>query len=170
MPPPNPAPTLLEIANRLDCVLLAGDPKRDLAVFARIVHEAGPHAAGRFIALDATAVPETLFAAELFGFFGGALYRGDGRRRMGRVELASGGTLFVNNVDSLGLDAQAQLLNALNVGEATPLRGDTAYAVSTRLIAGTHSDLAAAVLEGRFRRDLYERLAATLITVPPAAP
>ena len=86
MTPPDSRPTLLEIANRLDRVVLAGNPEQDLATVARMVHEAGPHAGGRFVALDAAALPEVLFKVELFGHCGGA-FAGQDRRRMGRLEL-----------------------------------------------------------------------------------
>ena len=88
---------------------------------------------------------------------------------MSRFELASCGTLFLGNVQALEASAQKRLLGVLELGVATPLRGDNEpYAVSARVIAGATGDLTRLVREGRFRQDLYERLAATIITVPSA--
>jgi len=163
-----PDSALLTIANRLDCVLLSSERTAGLETFARLVHESGPHAAGNFLTFSASRLPEVLAEVELFGFAGGAFPPPTGRHRAGRLLRASGGTLFISEIEHLGLLAQKELLRVIDRREVRPLKFDGTCPVQTRLIAGTGGDLADAVAAGRFRRDLYERLAATVIAVPPA--
>jgi|KBSSwiStaDraftv2_1062776.scaffolds.fasta_scaffold196837_2 two-component system response regulator HydG len=157
---------LLAIANRLHYVLLAGDDDRAIEAFALRIHQYGPHSDGPFVTMNAAVLPPILAEAELrshvLGPFPG--------RRQGRLERAHGGTLFLSRIEALDVAAHRHLLHMIDHREATPMGAeDEPYQVTARLIVTTSEDLAAAVRAGRFRRDLYERLAATVVTVPTAA-
>lgn len=116
--------------------------------------------------LNAAAVPETLIDAELFGHVKGA-FTGAVEARLGRIRSAYGGSLFLDEVGDLGPNTQVKLLRVMETDEVSPLGSDKVYPASCRYVAATHKDLAALVEAGQFRRDFYERLAGTIIRVPP---
>jgi DNA-binding NtrC family response regulator len=115
---------------------------------------------------NAAAVPETLVAAELFGHVKGA-FTGANEARLGRIRSAHAGSLFLDEVGDLGPSTQVKLLRVIETDEVSPLGSDKTYPASCRYVAATHKDLGAMVAAGVFRRDLYERLAGTVIRLPP---
>lgn len=161
------ARALLERAAAVDIgVLLAGETGtgKDLAALA--LHEAGPRAAGPFVALDCGALPEKLLDAELFGHERGAFTGADGAKK-GRIEMAQGGTLFLDEVGELSLESQARLMRVLQERRLRRVGGEVDLPVDIRVVAATHVDLGVARREGRFREDLYHRLAEFHVSLPP---
>src|SRR5262249_42901694 len=132
----------------------------------RALHAAGPRRDGPFVAVNCAAIPEELIESELFGHERGA-FTGATQARKGRFEDAHHGTLFLDEVGDLSARAQTKLLRALQEGEINRVGGNRAIRVDVRVIAATNKDLRALVGEGRFREDLYFRLAVVPITVPP---
>jgi DNA-binding NtrC family response regulator len=147
-------------------VLLQGESGTGKEVAARAIHENGPRAAARFVAVNCAAIPENLLESELFGHEKGA-FTGAVARRIGRFEQASGGTLFLDEVADLSLPLQAKILRALQEHEIERLGGGETIPVDVRVIAASNRDLRAAIAAGRFREDLYYRLAVLVIRLPP---
>ena len=147
-------------------VLLLGETGVGKERFARWVHDHSPRAAGPFVAVNCAAIPNELIESELFGVQKGA-YTGAQQSRLGRFERAHGGTLFLDEVGDLSPSAQVKLLRALQTGVIERLGGTEPCKVDVRLVAATNVDLLRAIAEGRFRADLYYRLAAYPITIPP---
>jgi transcriptional regulator with PAS, ATPase and Fis domain len=135
-------------------------------VVAEQIHRQGPRAAGPFIRLNCGAVPETLLESELFGHERGA-FTGADRRKAGYVEAAAGGTLFLDEVGELGSSMQIRLLRVLEDRRFMRVGGREEISVDVRIIAATNRDLEAEVERGRFRQDLYFRLSAFVVRVPP---
>ena len=131
---------------------------------ARALHLASGRA-GRFVAVNCAAIPATLLESELFGHERGA-FSGADRRRIGRFEQAHAGTLLLDEIGELPLDLQAKLLRVLEAREVERLGGTEPVPIDVRIVAATHVDLARAVTEGRFRQDLYYRLAVLPVRVP----
>ena len=119
-----------------------------------------------YLKVNAGALPDTLLEAELFGAEAGA-YTGAGRRRIGRFEAADGGTLLLDEIGNLSAAGQAKLLRVLQSGEFERLGSSETRRVDVRVLAATNADLAAEIAAGRFRQDLYYRLAVIEIAVPP---
>lgn len=157
--------TLTRIARSEASVLLLGETGTGKEVMARVLHDESPRNAKPFIAVNCGAIPEALLEAELFGHARGA-FTGADRRREGRVAAAEGGTLFLDEIGELPLSLQVKLLRLLQersyepVGESKPVRADF------RLVAATNKDLLVEVEAGRFRRDLYYRLAVCPVELP----
>jgi DNA-binding NtrC family response regulator len=147
-------------------VLLLGETGVGKEMFARWLHENGPRAKGPFIAVNCAAIPHDLLEAELFGVEKGA-YTGAQVARAGRFERASGGTLFLDEVGDLPLAAQAKLLRALQSGEIERLGSEHTTKTDVRIVCATNVDLGQAIQGGKFRHDLYYRLATFPITIPP---
>ncbi len=147
-------------------VLLLGETGVGKEVFARWLHEHSREAEGPFVAVNCSAIPTELVESELFGVRRGA-YTGAVETRQGRFERANGGTLFLDEIGELPLAAQAKLLRVLQTGEIERLGDDKPMKVNVRLISATNVDLAEAMREGRFRSDLYYRLATYPIMLPP---
>jgi DNA-binding NtrC family response regulator len=147
-------------------VLLHGESGTGKELAARALHTASQRRSGPFVALNCAAIPETLQEAELFGHEKGA-FTGAATRRVGRLEEADGGTLFLDEVAEMPLGLQAKLLRALQekafarVGSGGEVRSDF------RLVAATHRDLFREVGAGRFREDLFYRIAVFELAVPP---
>ncbi len=152
-------------ANGAINVLLLGETGVGKEVFARWLHEHSRASEGPFVAVNCSAIPAELVEAELFGVRRGA-FTGAVETRQGRFERANGGTLFLDEVGDLPLAAQAKLLRVLQTGEIERLGDDKPMKVSVRLISATNVDLAEAMREGRFRADLFYRLATYPITIP----
>ena len=123
---------------------------------------------GPFIKVNVGALPKELMEAELFGAEAGA-YTGATKVRQGRFEAADGGTLFLDEIGNLSLEGQAKLLRVLQTGEYERLGSSTTRRVTVRLISATNADLPTAIVQGRFREDLYYRLNVIELRVPPLA-
>jgi DNA-binding NtrC family response regulator len=147
-------------------VLLLGETGVGKEVFARWLHENSDRAHKPFVAINCAALPSELIEAELFGVRKGA-YTGAQQSRPGRFERADGGTLFLDEVGDLPPATQVKLLRVLQNGELERLGDDQTRTVDVRLVAATNVDLPRAIADGRFRSDLYYRLATYPVTIPP---
>ena len=156
---------LARVAGTTVTVLLQGESGTGKEVIARAVHLSGPRAAKPFVAVNCAAIPENLLESELFGHEKGA-FTGAVARKIGRFQQATGGTLFLDEVADLSLTLQAKILRAVQEREIERLGGGEAIPVDVRLIAATNRDLRAATDSGRFREDLYYRLAVMIIELP----
>jgi len=157
---------LQQAASSQITVLLLGETGVGKEMFARCLHDSGARREGPFIAVNCAAIPPELVEAELFGVEKGA-YTGALVSRQGRFERADGGSLFLDEIGDLPLAAQAKLLRVLQDGQIERLGDQRSRRVRVRLIAATNSDLQQLVREGRFRSDLYYRLNAYQILIPP---
>jgi len=146
-------------------VLIEGETGTGKEIFARAIHAASERS-GPFVPVNCSAVPETMFEAEVFGAWRGA-YTGLNSDRTGLYRLADGGTLFLDEVGDLPGPMQAKLLRVLEDGHIRPLGGDTTVRVDVRVLAATLKPLMALVDAGTFRRDLYFRLSQACIRLPP---
>jgi len=147
-------------------VLLLGETGVGKEMFARYLHETSPRAREPFVAVNCAAMPPDLVESELFGVEKGA-YTGASVSRPGRFERAHGGTLFLDEVGDLPPSAQAKLLRVLQEGELERLGDHRTRHVNVRLVAATNADLKSLVKDGRFRSDLYYRLNAYQVVIPP---
>ena len=147
-------------------VLLVGESGTGKEVVAREIHRRSPVSKGPFVAIDCGALPEQLMESQLFGHKRGA-FTGAERDRDGLFHLADGGTLFLDELGNLPLPLQAKLLRALQERKVTPVGGDQAISFRTRLLCATNSPLEEEVKAGRFRMDLYHRVAEFLVVLPP---
>jgi two-component system C4-dicarboxylate transport response regulator DctD len=133
---------------------------------ARCLHDFGPRASKAFVALNCAAIPEQLFESELFGHESGAFTGAQGKR-IGRIEHADGGSLFLDEVESLPLAQQAKLLRVLQEKSLERLGSNRSIAVDLRVISAVKPDLASEVRGGRFREDLFYRLNVAELHLPP---
>jgi DNA-binding NtrC family response regulator len=147
-------------------VLLQGESGTGKEIAARAIHDRSPRASRPFVAINCAVLAETLLESELFGHERGA-FTGAHAQRQGRIELADGGTFFLDEVGELRPPLQAKLLRVLEQRSFERVGSSTSIAVDVRWIAATHRDLQAMVGEGTFREDLYHRLAVFPIAVPP---
>jgi two-component system NtrC family response regulator len=148
-------------------VLVLGESGTGKELVARALHRRGKRKDGPFVAINCSAIPETLFEAELFGYEKGA-FTGADRRRAGKIEQADGGTLFLDEVAEAPVSSQAKLLRVLEERSFTRLGGSETVHVDLRVISATNrQDMKALVDEGRFRTDLYYRLNVFEIRLPP---
>lgn len=146
-------------------VLVLGESGTGKELIARHVHERSARSNGPFIAINCSAIPETILEAELFGYERGA-FTGAVVRREGRFAKASGGTLFLDEVAEISPSVQVKLLRVLQEGEFEPLGGELQRA-NARIVAATNRDLREEVSAGRFREDLFYRLNVIALTAPP---
>ncbi|WP_142809495.1 sigma-54-dependent Fis family transcriptional regulator [Tepidiphilus olei] len=147
-------------------ILLRGESGVGKELFAQAIHRSSPRRNEPFVAVNCAALPEALIEAELFGYAPGA-YTGARREgSLGRIREAHGGTLFLDEIGDMPLALQGRLLRVLETKEVVPLGGKPVR-VEFSLIAATHRDLPAEVEAGRFRADLYYRLAGLTLTLPP---
>ncbi len=147
-------------------VLLTGETGTGKELFARAVHERSPRRARAFVKVSCAAIAPTLIESELFGHEKGA-FTGAAARRIGRFELADGGTLLLDEVGELPLEAQTKLLRVLQEQELERVGGHQPVRVDVRVVAATNRDLAAEMRADRFRSDLFYRLNVFPIVVPP---
>ncbi len=147
-------------------VLLRGETGTGKEVLAHAIHAWSPRVDGPFVKLNCSAIPENLVESELFGHVKGA-FSGAERDRRGRFLTANGGTLLLDEIGDMPLSAQAKLLRVLQEGTFEPVGSDRTARVDVRVIAATHVDLEKAVADGRFRQDLYYRLAVFPLRIPP---
>jgi DNA-binding NtrC family response regulator len=147
-------------------VLITGENGTGKELVARAVHEHSRRADGPFIKLNCAAIPSELIESELFGHEKGA-FTGATQQRRGKFELADGGTLFLDEVGDMNPSAQAKVLRVLQENELERVGGGETIKVDVRVIAATNKDLQAEIAAGRFREDLYYRLAVVPIELPP---
>ena len=147
-------------------VLLLGESGTGKELFARAVHHLSNRRDKPFVAINCAAIPETLIENELFGHERGA-FTGAGDRRLGKFELASTGTVFLDEIGELPLTVQGKLLRAIEEKSIDRIGGKTSIPVDVRIVAATNKNLRAAVDQGEFRGDLFFRLAVFPIDIPP---
>lgn len=159
--------TCLKLA-RLDApeVLVLGESGTGKGLLAKFLHRHGPRAAGPFIQVNCAALPPSLFEAELFGYERGA-FSGAQEGRAGLLELARGGTFFLDEVGDMPQEVQAKLLKCLDEREYYPLGGREPRAVDCAIVTATNRDLERDAAGRRFRQDLYYRLSTYVVRIPP---
>jgi DNA-binding NtrC family response regulator len=158
--------TAEQIATTNATVLLGGESGVGKDLIAHVIHEKSRRAAGPFIKINSTAIPENLLESELFGYEKGA-FTGAVGSKPGKFELADKGTLFLDEIGDVPPSIQVKLLRVLQEREFERLGGTRTLKVDVRLIAATNRDLRAALEEGTFREDLYYRLNVVPIDIPP---
>ena len=147
-------------------VLIVGETGSGKDLVARAIHRQSDRRSGPFIAVDCGAIPEPLLESELFGHEKGA-FTGADRRRTGQLALAGGGTCFLDEIGNLPVSLQAKLLRVLDSRQVQPVGAERPTMVDVRFIAASNEDMRACARDGRFRADLYFRLAQYTIAVPP---
>lgn len=147
-------------------VLVTGETGTGKELAAHAIHERSSRAQGPFVAINCAALPPTLIASELFGHEKGS-FTGAHERRIGRIEAAEGGTVFLDEIGDLAPEMQVLLLRFLQDRTIDRIGARKPITVDTRVIAATNADLAKAMEEGRFREDLYYRLNVLVIDMPP---
>ncbi|MEA4855024.1 sigma-54-dependent Fis family transcriptional regulator [Solidesulfovibrio sp.] len=148
-------------------VLLAGETGTGKELFAKAIHEAGPRAAGPFVAVNCGALPRELVQSELFGYRGGAFTGAVNKGRAGKIEEADKGTLFLDEISEMPLEMQVNLLRPLEERSVVRLGGSQARPVDVKVIVATNRDLAELVARGSFRADLYYRINVVRIDIAP---
>ena len=161
---------VLELAARVapldTTVLVYGESGTGKEFIVRMIHEQSPRAAAPFVSINCAALTETLLESELFGHVRGA-FTGAVRDKAGLFEVAGSGTIFLDEIGEVAPTVQAKLLRALQEREIRRVGAERNIQVNARVVAATNRDLRAAVDAGTFREDLYFRLGAFVITVPP---
>jgi two-component system NtrC family response regulator len=168
------APEMLTVARTIErvatadvSVMLLGASGTGKELLAQAVHEKSKRK-GAFVAINCAAIPENLLEAELFGYERGA-FTGAVKSNVGKIELAEGGTLFLDEVGDIPLPLQVKLLRFLQERVIERIGGRQPIAVDTRIVCATHQDLEAMIADGRFREDLYYRLAEIVVKIPSLA-
>ena len=156
---------VVKVAPTDSTVLILGETGTGKELIARAIHKRSKRSAGAFIRVNCVAIPSSLIASELFGHEKGA-FTGALQRRLGRFELADGGTIFLDEIGDLPADTQNALLRVLQEREFERVGGTQTIRVNVRVIAATNRDLGAAVASGSFREDLFYRLNVFPIDVP----
>jgi two-component system NtrC family response regulator len=158
--------TIEKVAGTNATVMLLGESGTGKEVLARAVHGLSPRRDGRFVAINCAAIPESLLESELFGHEKGA-FTGAAKQTPGKIELAHRGTLFLDEIGDLPSALQAKILRFLQDRIIERLGGRQEIAVDVRVVCATHQDLRAMIAQGRFREDLYYRLAEIVVNIPP---
>ncbi len=157
--------TIRNAAGSSVTVLIEGETGTGKELVARAIHHNSKRRGGPFVSVNCASIPETLLESELFGHVKGA-FSGAVSARKGRFQVASGGTLFFDEIGELKMDTQVKLLRAIQERKVEPLGSDRSEAVDVRFIAASNRDLMAEVRGGHFREDLYYRLNILRITLP----
>jgi len=147
-------------------VLVLGESGTGKELIARGVHAASSRRKQRFIAINCAAIPENLLESELFGYEKGA-FTGAAKTTPGKIEVANGGTLMLDEIGDLPMSLQAKLLRFLQERVIERIGGRQEIPVDVRIVCATHQDLKTLIREGRFREDLFYRLAEIVVTLPP---
>lgn len=158
--------TIEKVAPSNATILLLGESGTGKELLARGLHTASPRCDERFVAINCAAIPENLLESELFGYEKGA-FTGAAKTTPGKIETAHRGTLMLDEIGDLPMSLQAKLLRFLQERVIERVGGRQEIPVDVRIICATHQDLKALIREGRFREDLYYRLAEIVITIPP---
>jgi DNA-binding NtrC family response regulator len=166
-------PAMIEVFSMIEMlaqnditVLVCGESGTGKELVARAIHFQGKRRAGRFVAINCAALPESLLESELFGYDRGA-FTGAVQDRMGKIELANGGTLFLDEVESIPLSMQVKLLRVLEERSIEKLGSNRTIPVDMRVVAATNQDLASLVVAGQLREDFYYRINVVPIHLPP---
>ncbi|APE28600.1 PEP-CTERM-box response regulator transcription factor [Aurantiacibacter gangjinensis] len=162
------ARTIERVANTNVSVMLLGASGTGKELLAKGVHEASGRKNGNFIAINCAAIPENLLESELFGHEKGA-FTGAVKTTEGKIELADGGTLFLDEVGDIPLPLQVKLLRFLQERTIERIGGRKSIPVDTRIVCATHQDLESMIADGRFREDLFYRLAEVVVRIPSLA-
>ena len=162
------ARTIERVANTNVSVMLLGASGTGKELLARGLHDASDRAGGSFVAINCAAIPENLLESELFGHEKGA-FTGAVKTTEGKIEQAQGGTLFLDEVGDIPLPLQVKLLRFLQERVIERIGSRKSIAVDTRIVCATHQNLEAMITEGRFREDLFYRLAEIVIKIPSLA-
>lgn len=158
--------TMEKVAGSSATVLLLGESGTGKEVLARGLHAASPRCNERFIAINCAAIPENLLESELFGYEKGA-FTGATKTTQGKLEVAHGGTLMLDEIGDLPLPLQAKLLRFLQERVIERIGGRQEIPIDVRIVCATHQDLKRLIQEGLFREDLYYRLAEIVVDIPP---
>lgn len=158
--------TIEKVASSNATVMLLGESGTGKEVLARGLHKSSPRRTEKFVAINCAAIPENLLESELFGFEKGA-FTGAAKMTLGKIEVANGGTLMLDEIGDLPFPLQAKLLRFLQERTIERIGGRQEIAVDVRIVCATHQDLNALSKEGRFREDLYYRLAEIVVNIPP---
>jgi two-component system response regulator AtoC len=157
---------IAQVARTPTTVLITGESGTGKELVARAIHHQGPRREGPFIAVNPAAIAETLIESDLFGHERGA-FTGAHQRKLGKFELAQGGSLFLDEIGTLRPELQAKLLRVLQEREIERVGGTRPVKIDVRFIAATNTNLKEAVVSGAFREDLYYRLNVVPVVVPP---
>lgn len=155
-----------QVAQQPTTVLLTGESGTGKEVVARFIHSRSPRREHAFVAINCSAIPETLLESELFGHEKGS-FSGAVQTRRGRFELANGGTLFLDEIAEMGANLQAKLLRVLQEQQFERIGSDRTMTVDVRVIAATNKDLAQSIANHSFREDLYYRINVFPLQIPP---
>jgi len=158
--------TIRKVATTDAPVLILGESGTGKEMVARAIHQRSNNKSGPFIAINCSAIPETLLESELFGHEKGA-FTGAHVQRKGRIETASGGTLFLDEIGEIPLPLQVKLLRFLQEQTIERVGGRQEIHIDTRVVAATNADLKKSMLAGTFREDLFYRLAVVQMVLPP---
>jgi len=158
--------TIEKVSPTSASVMVLGESGTGKEVLARAIHQLSPRAKGRFMAINCAAIPENLLESELFGYEKGA-FTGAAKQTKGKVELAHGGTFFLDEVGDLPMPLQAKLLRFLQERVIERIGGHEEIPVDVRIVCATHQKLKELCAQGRFREDLYYRLSEIVVTIPP---
>ena len=159
---------LAQVASQSDITtLILGESGTGKELFAQSIHNASNRSGKPFVAVNCGAIPRSLLESELFGYEDGAFTGARKQGKPGKFELAEGGTIFLDEIGELPLDAQASLLRLLQENEVVRVGGSTPRRINIRVLAATNRDLEDAVFQKTFRSDLYYRLNVLSIMVPP---
>ena len=158
--------TIEKVASSNATVMLLGESGTGKEVLARGLHQSSPRRDEKFVAINCAAIPENLLESELFGYEKGA-FTGAAKMTLGKIETANGGTLMLDEIGDLPFPLQAKLLRFLQERIIERVGGRQEIPVDVRIVCATHQDLNALSKEGRFREDLYYRLAEIVVNIPP---
>jgi two-component system response regulator PilR (NtrC family) len=158
--------TIRTVAPTASTVLIYGESGTGKELVARAIHACSPRAAEPFVSINCGAFPESLLESELFGYVKGA-FTGANQNKHGLFEVASGGTIFLDEISEMSISMQVKLLRVLQERSVRPVGGIQETAIDVRVVAATNKDLKQMVAAGRFREDLYYRVSVIPIQVPP---
>ncbi|MCC8165411.1 MAG: sigma 54-interacting transcriptional regulator [Planctomycetes bacterium] len=156
-----------QVANTSSTVLITGESGTGKEMFARAIHDSGPRRDKPFVAINCGAIPDALLESELFGYAQGAFTSADPSGRMGKIELADQGVLFLDEIGSMPLHLQVKLLRVLQERTFSRLGSNTTIKVDIRVIAATNEKLTSLIEQRMFREDLYYRLNVIPLEIPP---